>query len=103
MQRPWETKKDLVTKAIERLNDPQFALKQLTLSIKSFDHNVNDAESALQVLKLFFSRSKNIILNQDCANEIHESLPDSTPQNQNGALQITGTRFKKDVLLVDLL
>ena len=94
MQRQWETKKDLVNKAIERLNDPQFALKQLTLSIKSFDHNVSEAESALQVLTSFFPQSKNIVLNQDCANEIHESLPDSIPHNQNGGLQITGTSFK---------
>ena len=91
MQRHWKTKKDLVSKAMERLKDPQFAPELLTLSMqsnKSSALDVSKTESALQVLK-------GIVLNQDCANEIHESLPDSILRNQNGDLQIKGTSFEK--------
>ncbi|XWS49710.1 hypothetical protein CRYUN_Cryun12cG0026600 [Craigia yunnanensis] len=79
-ERNWEIKIELVRKVIEQLKDPQFVLKLLMQLII-----MKNKSSSLDVRK---AESENIVLNQDCANEIHKSPPDSIPLNQNGGVQI---------------
>ncbi|XVE65121.1 hypothetical protein DITRI_Ditri07aG0155900 [Diplodiscus trichospermus] len=74
-----EKKIDLVEKAMGKLKDPLFSLKQLEplMHQNKCSAHIQTAESALKELQSFFQQSKHAVQNLDCADEIQEFPPGS--------------------------
>ncbi|XWS38603.1 hypothetical protein CRYUN_Cryun19dG0145200 [Craigia yunnanensis] len=98
----WGKRIDLVRKVMEQLKDPQYVLKLLrSMVIEENNSSVLDVEkteSALQELLSFVQLSKNIILNQDYANEIEGlQMTAKTLQEAKESTQFIGEELKQAI------